>query len=359
MKYTTLYAQILKQIEAGGLKAGDRLPHTIELAKKHKVSHGTAAKAVRQLAADGYVSRVKSKGSFISSTQRIGYFELNKEKRIAWLFKGDFSTLITTTYIAESFVKANDHLVKNGWEFVPIPVRKRSADDYLHEIKSAHVSGAIVNDLHMPGLYDGLLQMKIPFVCTDSLNFDLSVHQVTYDHLKAGALAFKSLYSRGHSNILFFGNYQKKGRVNDPDHEYVWRSFEQSGNMEHIKNVKAVFVEWQERALMKRDIRKALLANSGATAICTIPVTFYLIIKELLEEDDAFTEREFDFVVFSTNKNIPPIRGRQPDICYWNSGEIGLTGAKLIESILKGNVQSPRIHYTPVEVLSSVCTRKD
>lgn len=353
MKFLEIYKDIVNKIEHGELKAGDLLPHTKELAKQYQVSHGTAAKAARQLAADGYVNRVKSKGSFVSSTTRKSYFELHKEKRIAWLYKGDYSTLITTAYIAESFVKASDHFVKNGWQLVPIPVSMRPTDEYLHEIESANVSGAIVNDLHMHSLYEGLQKLKIPYVCTDSLNFDLSVHQVTYDHLKAGALAFKSLYSRGHTNILFFGNYHRKNRINDPDHEYVWRSFEQSSQMEHLKNVKAVFIEWQDRVLMKRDIRKALLVNSNATAICTIPVTFYLIIKELLKEDDAFAEREFDFVVFSTNRNLPPIRNRQPDICYWNSGEIGLAGAKLIESVLKGNVQSPRIHYTPVEIISS------
>lgn len=351
MKYLDLYSRILNKIETRQLKSGDRLPDTMDLAKEFRVSHGTVAKALGLLREEGYVRRVKSKGSYISAAVRKSYFETNQANRIGWLFRGDYATLLNTVYLAESFSEAGAALAKEGKLLIPIPLVGKSADDYLHEIQSSFLAAAIVNDLHLPALHDGLRKLKIPYVCTDILDFKLPVHQVTYDHLKAGALALSSLYSRGSRNLLYFGNYHAKSNRNDSDHETIWRSFEQSAGAERLRKVKSCFLAWTDRAQLKREIRKTLLENPKTTGVCCGVVTFYRIIKELLEKDADFSDRVLDMVVLSAEKALPAVRKRPVEIVTWSSAEMGATGARLILSILKGNLQSPRIHYLPVDIL--------
>lgn len=57
--------QILKFIQAGVLKPGDRLPSVRQLAKDNGINPNTAARAYRQLEEKGYVYNVPKKGVYV------------------------------------------------------------------------------------------------------------------------------------------------------------------------------------------------------------------------------------------------------------------------------------------------------
>lgn len=63
--YKRIYQDIRDQIEEGKLTQGQALPQGNELAKEYKVSAITITKALDELRKDGYLRRVKGKGSFI------------------------------------------------------------------------------------------------------------------------------------------------------------------------------------------------------------------------------------------------------------------------------------------------------
>ena len=57
---------IVRKIESGALREGDRLPSEEELAASHGVSVGTIQKALAKLAHSGLVSRQHGRGTFVS-----------------------------------------------------------------------------------------------------------------------------------------------------------------------------------------------------------------------------------------------------------------------------------------------------
>jgi DNA-binding GntR family transcriptional regulator len=57
---------IVKRIESGALREGDRLPSEEELAASHGVSVGTIQKALARLAHSGLISRQHGRGTFVS-----------------------------------------------------------------------------------------------------------------------------------------------------------------------------------------------------------------------------------------------------------------------------------------------------
>ena len=60
---------IIRDIESGSLREGDRLPSEGELAARHRVSVGTVQKALTQLAHSGLITREQGRGTFVSGTR--------------------------------------------------------------------------------------------------------------------------------------------------------------------------------------------------------------------------------------------------------------------------------------------------
>jgi GntR family histidine utilization transcriptional repressor len=65
-RYQRLKAYLSNQIEAGGLKPGDRLPSEQELVRLFSVSRMTANRAFNELEAEGAITRVQGLGSFVA-----------------------------------------------------------------------------------------------------------------------------------------------------------------------------------------------------------------------------------------------------------------------------------------------------
>ncbi|CAE6828823.1 hypothetical protein R69746_06404 [Paraburkholderia aspalathi] len=60
---------IIRHIESGSLREGDRLPSEGELAVNHGVSVGTVQKALVQLVHSGLITREQGRGTFVSGTR--------------------------------------------------------------------------------------------------------------------------------------------------------------------------------------------------------------------------------------------------------------------------------------------------
>lgn len=63
--YFQLKSIILKYINEGKLKPGDAIPTEIELAQLFDISRTTIRQAITELVMEGYLTRIKSKGTFV------------------------------------------------------------------------------------------------------------------------------------------------------------------------------------------------------------------------------------------------------------------------------------------------------
>jgi GntR family transcriptional regulator, trehalose operon transcriptional repressor len=64
-KFQTIYQEIADNIENGQLKRNTRLPSENELAEKYETSRETIRKALNLLSQNGYIQKIKAKGSIV------------------------------------------------------------------------------------------------------------------------------------------------------------------------------------------------------------------------------------------------------------------------------------------------------
>lgn len=77
--YYQLYTILLKQITSGEYKPGDLLPTEISIVEEYNVSRATVRQAVMDLVRNGYVTREKSRGTFVKDyINTVGYSEYAK-----------------------------------------------------------------------------------------------------------------------------------------------------------------------------------------------------------------------------------------------------------------------------------------
>jgi DNA-binding GntR family transcriptional regulator len=68
-KLASVADAIIRHIESGSLREGDKLPSEGELAASHGVSVGTIQKALARLVHSGLITREQGRGTFVSRTQ--------------------------------------------------------------------------------------------------------------------------------------------------------------------------------------------------------------------------------------------------------------------------------------------------
>jgi len=68
-KLSSVSDAIIRSIESGALREGDRLPSEGELAAMHGVSVGTIQKALTRLTHSGLITREQGRGTFVSGTR--------------------------------------------------------------------------------------------------------------------------------------------------------------------------------------------------------------------------------------------------------------------------------------------------
>ncbi|MBN2130534.1 MAG: GntR family transcriptional regulator [Sedimentisphaerales bacterium] len=64
-KYYRISRQIIERIRSGELRPGMRVPSENELIRRHGISNTTARKALYEIEAEGWCTRVKGKGTFV------------------------------------------------------------------------------------------------------------------------------------------------------------------------------------------------------------------------------------------------------------------------------------------------------
>lgn len=78
--YEQIYQYIKDEIRNGGLKAGNQLPSSRELAENLGVSRKTSQSAYEQLVAEGYLEVLPRKGHFVSQLEQTGFPEKGHAK---------------------------------------------------------------------------------------------------------------------------------------------------------------------------------------------------------------------------------------------------------------------------------------
>lgn len=103
-KYVSIYNEIMDKIENGQIESNTKLSSENELMKQYNVSRDTIRKALNLLAQNGYIQKIKGKGSFV--------LDINK-------FDFPVSGLISFKELAEKMGKKSETILHELAEIKP------------------------------------------------------------------------------------------------------------------------------------------------------------------------------------------------------------------------------------------------
>lgn len=180
-KYLDISREIIRKIESGELHPGDKVPSENELIKTYKISNTTARKSLLEVEINGWVTRVKGKGTFVLNrfedkhlTRVLGSFEAIRESFNDNLVKEGFTpkNIILEKTILENGISSN---INGRHYIVEGPVLKihrlRYADDVLLKDETRYISMNICPKINV-------LDMDQAFLRIYEEKYHLELHEV-------------------------------------------------------------------------------------------------------------------------------------------------------------------------------------
>jgi DNA-binding LacI/PurR family transcriptional regulator len=349
MKFLSIASEIKESIETRKYPPGALIPPTKELARTFRASQATIARAMQTLARDGFVQRIKSKGTYVLEPRKKRGFSSAPARRIGFAFHGFPSGLIDTHFIRQAYLGAEEVLRKSGKSIVILPDEGKSNEDYFRDIEALQVGGLLIYSIYNSALYRRFKEKKVPMVYLDFIDYELPVDQVTTDHLKAGAMTLHKLRELGHKKIVFFGNYQKSHLRNDVDHEYWWQAMQAEAKKLRFKHLKSRFVPFDAIPRMRESMLKVLQDHPDYTGYVCASTTYYDLLKDVLEKEKGPGDA-CDVVLFSDWPEEKFLGGRKVWQCRWDTRATGVKASEVLLDMMDGGPHKPMIHYLPVEI---------
>ena len=202
-KYAIVKQSIKQQIQDGTLAVDEKLPTEAEYAEIYKVSTITVRRALTELAEEGYIKRLKHKGTFVTSPVNAGaasrlialilYSEDHNDSSYIQLIRG-------AQTMASSF----------GYSLIVEWVDADAGQEAgaIRKMLDLNVEGLLLysfNPAKSTDNYRYLEERKIPFVLLDRYDPEHPCYFSGCNNYDGGALAAKLLLEKGHEKIRFAG----------------------------------------------------------------------------------------------------------------------------------------------------------
>jgi DNA-binding LacI/PurR family transcriptional regulator len=216
MKDIPLYKQIknhiIDQIQAGILRAGDRVPSEAELAKLFRVSQITSKNALIELVDEGFIYRVQGKGSFVSQEASeskaspnivIHNIPQNKTGLIGVLFPSlNIKVEFRLLYYLDKYIH------ERGFKMLMHNCRESSEEESstIQSFLDSNVEGLIIFPTLDEHYNESILRLsleKFPFVLIDRYLKKINSNIVTSDNVQASFDAVNYLIHQGHRKIAY------------------------------------------------------------------------------------------------------------------------------------------------------------
>lgn len=201
LKYLTVKQSIMAQIQDGALKPGDKLPSEEEYIQTFQVSAITIRKALTELAAEGHVTRIRKKGTFVSDAGSIE----DSSHLIAIILSAEDNYDISYMQIikgAQSMAAGQNYSVIVEW----CSNNPASEEKAVMRMLDRHVDGFIIYPFALTGcdgIYQLLEEKDIPYVLVDRYHAEHPCYYSGSDNYAGGIIATKELLRLNHTKIKF------------------------------------------------------------------------------------------------------------------------------------------------------------
>jgi GntR family transcriptional regulator of arabinose operon len=212
--YEQLYNYVVKEITAGRLQPGDRVPSEKELAGQFGVSRITSKKALERLRQDGLIERMRGRGSFVSTDvsaaklQGLASEAAAKESRESRHLVGLLLPDLSDSYGLRLVRSVDSSLREQGYYMLLCCTNGRSQEEEQAIAASVEMGadGLIVFPVHGEFYSERLLRLVLdhyPLVLVDRYLKGIPACSVFTDNRAAAADLTDYLIERGHTELAF------------------------------------------------------------------------------------------------------------------------------------------------------------
>ena len=190
--YRQIFDTISEQIRSGQLAPGERLPSEAETARQFGVSRITSKRALHMLAAEGLITRVPGRGSFVAEQPSAASENSGAEGAMIALVIEDFADSFGNklVYAVEEYCRENGFrlvLYRSRWD----AAREEAA---VRDAMALGVAGLLVMPVHGEYYSDVYLKLvldRFPIVFVDRHLKGLEVSFVGTDNVDAARRGYQ------------------------------------------------------------------------------------------------------------------------------------------------------------------------
>ncbi|MFA7373224.1 MAG: GntR family transcriptional regulator [bacterium] len=199
--YLQLEALIRNEIEFGAWKAGEILPTEEEFCRKYNVGQITVKRALRDLAKEGLLSRIKGKGTFVKPSIPVA----GRRNKIALIVPD-----IDDIFISEIYHGIEEVAVAKGYRVATYSSGRQieNENQNIGALIESDENGAIIFPYWGRFNASGILALKrkgFPFVLIDRYFPEIQADTVTVDNIGGAITAVAHLIELGHKRIGHIG----------------------------------------------------------------------------------------------------------------------------------------------------------
>ena len=168
-KYLKISQEIISQIESGVLQPGHKIPSENELINENKISNTTARKVLSYVENQGWVKKIKGKGTFVINRSKemhlnriLGSFDAMKESFRNNLIKEGLTPkdILLEKIILNEGISINVNNKNHVIEGKVLKLhRLRYANDVLMKDETKYISMTLCPDIHLDEMNDSLINL--------------------------------------------------------------------------------------------------------------------------------------------------------------------------------------------------------
>ena len=208
--YKQLANALLQQINAGLYHVDESLPSEVEFSATLQLNHMTVRKALKILEDDGYIYKVRGKGSFVAKIENVFAAKLDESDN--QIIGVSIPEVLEDSYLIKSFNAITDYFYNKQ-----IHVIRMSYIDPVDEIRHIEHNGKLLSGIiiqanytvkHYKSLIEKLKLENIPVVFAGNLDpeFHIDVDHVKSDDFAGAVNAVDYLAASNCTRIAFATN---------------------------------------------------------------------------------------------------------------------------------------------------------
>lgn len=357
LKYLQIMEDLKKQIVAGEIQAGDKLPSENELAARYKVSRQTVRKAIAILENAGFIYAEHGRGTFCSEIVK----HTRQSKNIAVV------TTYLSSYIFPRLIQGIDTILTNhGYSIILKNTRNsRSLEARcLEELLQKDIDGVIIEPSKSQiycshtNLYKKLDEFQIPYVFIQGCYSQLS-HKphVLMNDLNGGYMITKYLISLGHKNIV--GVFKADDTQGQNRHKGYVKALQEAGIP--YDTDKIIWFHTEDRAVHPYEAIR-IMARKGEPMDAVVSYNDQIAVEVIkaLQESGLKVPEDVSVTGYD-NSNVANTLGIQLTTIAHPQEKLGEIAAELLLELIQngeGSSDNKMIQIEPEIVIGNSCMER-